>query len=118
MELSIEVLQALNQASDWWTASVKVANEARKKTLELVHTLLKEVGEVEFDETHRELEHLYYNGEFSRIVRIRKLYLDESDNVVAVLADFTEALLEDLDCLTDSQIWNAITDSLGLNGDY
>lgn len=118
MELSIEVLQALNQASDWWTASSRVVREARQKTLELVHTLLKEVGEVEFDETHRELEHLYYNGEFSRIVRIRKLYVDEYDDVIAVLADFTEVLLKDIDGLPNSQIWNAITDSLGLSGDY
>lgn len=118
MELSFEVFGKRNKASDWWTAYCRVKEEAEKHTLELVRTLLEEVGSVEFDECHRCLERPYYDGgDHWKIGCIKGLYINENDAVVAALVDGTETLLADFDCLGDAQIWNAITDSLGLSED-
>lgn len=118
MELSFEIIGKRNEASGWWTAYCRVKEEAEKQTLVLVRTLLEEVGSVELDEFHRCLEHPYYDGDDHwKIGCIKELYINENDAVVAALVDGTETLLENFDFLGDAQIWNAITDSLGLSED-
>lgn len=116
MELSIEVLEKKNQASAWWTKSVRVNSEAESRTIELVRAILKEVGKVEFGEFpgNVELPYLDCTGKW-KLGCIKELYIDKEDDIVAILADGTETNLEYFNCLTDSFIWDQISDTLGLS---
>lgn len=103
------------EASEWWNLSGNVSGKAEDRTIVLVYNLLKEVGKVEFDEFHRELEHPYSDGNGWKIGKIKELYIDTDDHVVAKLSDGTETCFEDFIELDDSSMWCSIMDSLGLS---
>ena len=116
MKLSDDIRVKYNEASRWWSASGCVDSEAEDYTIDLVYHILKEVGEVKFDDFNKRIDHPYLDREDGwKIGRIASLYIDESEDetIVARLVDGTEAYFEDFIELTNSSMLCYIFDSIG-----